>query len=287
MEENKHEVAIVPQGTTELNMFGSITAFEAGQRMAKVFATSTLVPESYHNNIGNCMIALNLAQRMKSDPLMVMQNLVIVHNKPTFEAKFAIACFNATRKYSPIRYKEIGEKGKDSYGMYAYAFDLKDGTVLKGPEITIKLAKGEGWYQRNKKWETMPELMLRYRSASWFIRTTDPGVMMGFQTKDEVEDVEGVEVPIDTPTGIVTTQEPEVVDIDTQIQSENSDTAEQIADAEPEKNEQESKPVEQPDNGDYSKQDKEPMGKQPTPDRFKYNLRSAVILTPYSIIKIS
>ena len=64
MEENKHEVAIVPQGTTELNMFGSITAFEAGQRMAKVFATSTLVPESYHNNIGNCMIALNLAQRM-------------------------------------------------------------------------------------------------------------------------------------------------------------------------------------------------------------------------------
>ena len=46
MEENKHEVAIVPQGTTELNMFGSIAAFEAGQRMAKVFATSTLVPES-------------------------------------------------------------------------------------------------------------------------------------------------------------------------------------------------------------------------------------------------
>ena len=269
MEENKHEVAIVPQGTTELNMFGSITAFEVGQRMAKVFATSALVPESYHNNIGNCMIALNLAQRMKSDPLMVMQNLVIVHNKPTFEAKFAIACFNATRKYSPIRYKEIGEKGKDSYGMYAYAFDLKDGTALKGPEITIKLAKGEGWYQRNKKWETMPELMLRYRSASWFIRTTDPGVMMGFQTKDEVEDVEGVEVPIDTPTGIVTTQEPEVVDIDTQIQSENSDTAEQVADAEPEKNEQESKPVEQLDNGDYSKQDKEPMGKQPTPDLFK------------------
>ena len=269
MEENKHEVAIVPQGTTELNMFGSITAFEAGQRMAKVFATSTLVPESYHNNIGNCMIALNLAQRMKSDPLMVMQNLVIVHNKPTFEAKFAIACFNATRKYSPIRYKEIGEKGKDSYGMYAYAFDLKDGTVLKGPEITIKLAKGEGWYQRNKKWETMPELMLRYRSASWFIRTTDPGVMMGFQTKDEVEDVEGVEVPIDTPTGIVTTQEPEVVDIDTQIQSEISDTAEQVADAKPEKNEQEDKPVEQPDNGAYSKQDKEPMGIQPTPDLFK------------------
>ena len=93
--------------------------------------------------------------------------------------------------------------------------------------------------------------------------------MMGFQTSDEVEDVEGVEVPIDTPTGIVTTQEPESVDIDTQIQSEISDAAEQVADAEPEKNEQESEPAEQQDNGAESKQGKEPMGKQPTPDLFK------------------
>lgn len=261
MEENKNEVAVMPQGSTELNMFGSITAFEAGQRMAKVFATSTLVPQSYQNNIGNCMIALNLAQRMKSDPLMVMQNLVIVQNKPTFEAKFAIACFNATKKYSPIRYKEIGEKGKDSYGMYAYAFDLKDGTVLRGPEVTIKLAKGEGWYQRNKKWETMPELMLRYRAASWFIRTTDPGVMMGFQTSDEVEDVVGVEVPIDTPTGVVDTQQPEVVDIDT-----TTVDAEQAVEVTEQTAEEQAEPKEE--KADAQK-GKEPMGEQPTPDLFK------------------
>ena len=43
MEENKHEVAIVPQGTTELNMFGSIAAFEAGQRMAKVLDRKSVV----------------------------------------------------------------------------------------------------------------------------------------------------------------------------------------------------------------------------------------------------
>lgn len=261
MEESRNEVAIMPQGSTELNMFGSITAFEAGQRMAKVFATSTLVPQSYQNNIGNCMIALNLAQRMKSDPLMVMQNLVIVQNKPTFEAKFAIACFNATKKYSPIRYKEIGEKGKDSYGMYAYAYDLKDGSVLRGPEITIKLAKGEGWYQRNKKWETMPELMLRYRAASWFIRTTDPGVMMGFQTSDEVEDVVGVEVPIDTPTGVVENHQPEVVDIDA-----TSVDAEQEVEVTKQPAEEQAEPKEE--KADAQK-GKEPMGEQPTPDLFK------------------
>lgn len=58
------------------------------------------------------------------------------------------------------------------------------------------MAKDEGWYARNPKWRNIPELMLRYRSASWFIRTTEPGIMMGFQTKDEAEDADYEEIPV-------------------------------------------------------------------------------------------
>lgn len=207
------------KGEVTINFFANEANFNLGQRMAKVFATSTLVPQQYQNNIGNTMIAMNMAQRMSADPLMVMQNLVIVHSVPTFEAKFAIACFNATGKYTPIRYEEIGERGKDSYGMYAYAIDKATGDVLKGPEITIGLAKEEGWYARNPKWKSIPQLMLRYRAASWFIRTTDPGVMMGFQTKEEAEDVDYIEVAPDTPTSSVVPQgdaNADIIDIDNQ-----------------------------------------------------------------------
>ena len=34
----------------------------------------------------------------------------------------------------------------------------------------------------------MPEQMLRYRAAAWFIRTTAPELSMGLQTVDEVKD---------------------------------------------------------------------------------------------------
>lgn len=290
--EQKNELAVQQPQTTALNIFGSIQDFEAGQRMAKVLATSNLVPQQYKGNIGDCMIGLNMAARMNADPFMVLQNLVVIHGTPTFEAKFAIACFNATGKFTPIRYNEIGERGKDSYGMYAYAIDKATGDVLKGPEITIGLAKEEGWYARNPKWKSIPQLMLRYRSASWFIRTTDPGVMLGFQTTEEVEDIDAVDVSTDTPTGVVHYMDAnqEAIDMDAaeaRAEQKNDSAKPQNADNSAETAnkskgdkvpKEEKKPQQKSSNAanaenkpdiEQPKADAKPMGKQPTPDLFK------------------
>lgn len=295
MEENKMSMPVVQDtgnGEVTLNFFANEANFMLGQRMAKVFASSNLVPAQYQGNIGNVMIAMNMAQRMQADPLMVMQNLVIVHSQPTFEAKFAIACFNATGKYTPIRYEEVGERGKDSWGMYAYAIDKATGDVLKGPEITIKLAKDEGWYNQNPKWRNVPQLMLRYRAASWFIRTTDPGVMMGFQTSDEAEDVQYEEVLASAPTGPVVNTDVNSVAIDIDevakkgakaTEAENaaetheSASADKLpkADKKPQENAKEPAKTESSKVPKEAKPDSkatsgsEPIGKQPTPDLFK------------------
>lgn len=282
--ENKNELAVQQQVTDvqPVNIFSSPANFDFGQRMAKVFATSTLVPAQYQNNIGNVLIALNMSTRMKADPLMVMQSLVIVHNTPTFEAKFAIACFNATGKYTPIRYEEIGEKGKDSYGMYAYAIDKATGDVLKGPEITIGLAKEEGWYARNPKWKSIPQLMLRYRAASWFIRTTDPGVMMGFQTKEEAEDVPYEEVLDNASTGSVIPQNEankEAIDIDAVesqqneeniVETSNASKGDKLPNNEKEMQEKRKKTAKNESKEQMAAlQGEQPIGKQPMPDLFK------------------
>ena len=254
MEQTK-EITVTQSQDVELNMFSSVQGFEIGQRMAKVFASSTLVPQAYQGNIGNCMIGLNMAVRMKADPLMVFQNLVIVHGTPTFEAKFAIACFNATGKFTPIRYQEVGDKKDDTYGMYAYAIDKATGDILKGPEICIKTAKEEGWYDRNPKWKTIPQLMLRYRSASWFIRTTDPGVMMGFQTREEVEDAEYTEIK----------EEPKTSDFVPDESNENTQTLD--IDKEPAEQLDEPKQEEPKTEAEKVK----PAKKQKTPDIFSEN----------------
>lgn len=171
------------------DVFMNISAFEDAQRMAKMLAASSLVPKTFQQNVGDCTIALEMAQRIGASPLMVMQNLYLVYGKPAWSSQFLIACINASRKFTPLRYRMSGEKGKDSYGCVAWAKD-NDGEILESPEITIAMAKAEGWYTKNgSKWQTMPELMLRYRCATLFARTFAPELTMGIQSEDEVIDV--------------------------------------------------------------------------------------------------
>ena len=182
-------IANAPLGVTA--GFQSAEGFNLLQRMATMFSSSTLVPTQFQGkqNFSNCVIALNMAQRLGADPLMVMQNLYVVHGTPSWSSKFMIAMFNQCGRYESIHYEETGEKGTDTQGVIAWAKEKATGEILRGPEVTIKIAKEEGWYAKNgSKWKTMPDQMLRYRAAAWFIRTTAPELSMGLQTVDEVTD---------------------------------------------------------------------------------------------------
>lgn len=170
--------------------FDTISGFEALQRIANMFSQSTLVPQqAFAGNIGNCAIAVEMAHRLNMSPIMVMQNMYIVYGRPAWSSQFMIAAFNSCGRFEPIHYETVGKKGTDSYGMKAISADLRTGVVLEGPVVDIQMAKDEGWYQKKgSKWQTMPDLMLRYRSATFLIRTTAPEISMGL-TKDEVEDI--------------------------------------------------------------------------------------------------
>lgn len=164
--------------------------FELAQRIGKLLAASDLVPEQFRGNLQNCVVALNMAQRLDADPLMVMQNIVIVHGKPTWSSQFLIATLNHSGRYTALRYEFVGEKGKDSYGCFAWAIERVTGDRIEGPSVTLEMAKAEGWSTKNgSKWKTMPDLMLRYRAAAFFVRTNAPEIAMGLPTTDEVRDI--------------------------------------------------------------------------------------------------
>lgn len=157
--------------------------------MAKLLTSSSIVPQTYRDNIADSVIALEMANRIGANPLAVMQNLYIVHGRPAWSSQFLISCINASGKFSPLRYKMEGDKGTDAWGCVAWAVD-KSGERLEGPEVTIGTAKAEGWFQKNgSKWKTMPELMLRYRAATLFARLYAPELTMGIQTDDEIVDI--------------------------------------------------------------------------------------------------
>ena len=67
--------------------------------------------------------------------------------------------------------------------------ELATGEKLEGPLITIGLARKEGWFNKTgSKWHTMPEQMLRYRAAAWFVNVYAPEIAMGLRTAEEEQD---------------------------------------------------------------------------------------------------
>ncbi|WP_406626141.1 hypothetical protein [Acidovorax sp. SDU_ACID1] len=210
--------------------FGDVASFEFLQRSAKAFANSTMVPTAYQAMVTkgygeratvepnaaavpNCMIALDMAQRMNANPLQVMQNLHIIEGKPSWSSQFIIAAINSCGKFSPLRFDvEWLEEMDATYSTYewenrqkvekkhkvriknarcvAWAIEKATGERLESAPVTIEMAVNEGWYSKNgSKWRSMPDLMLRYRSAAFFGRIYAPELLMGLPTTEEVQDV--------------------------------------------------------------------------------------------------
>lgn len=201
--EKKNELQVLESTSDNMLVFGSQANFEQAMRMAKSLCASSIVPVTYQGEKGlpNCIIALEMANRIGMSPLMVMQNLYVVHGNGGWSSKFLIAAINSCGKFSPIRYEFKGTEGKDDWGCRAWAID-KTSEKLFGSWVTIEMAKKEGWYGKSgSKWQTMPELMLQYRAGAFFQRTYAPEISMGMSTAEELYDVDK---PIDVPYEDVT-----------------------------------------------------------------------------------
>lgn len=240
---NPTSLAELKASTRSLPAETQIGFFTAGgldlmQRAAHLLSNSTLVPKQYQalwvkrdkygniegqptqnpNAISNCVLALNMSQRLGADPLMIMQNLYIVEGRPGWSSQFITAAINACGKFSPLRF-EIEDLGEQDFEWsekvweqnpqtgrnfrkdvskkarlrdmkcVAWAIEKATGERISSPPVSIEMAVLEGWYGKDgSKWKTMPEVMLRYRAASFFGKLYAPELLMGIQTAEELHD---------------------------------------------------------------------------------------------------
>lgn len=221
VQQNQQNPVSFPDNSQKLmSPFMSIDAFESGQRMAKALASSDLVPQQFRGNIGNTLLALEMANRLDMPVFSVLQSIYIVHGKPSFSAAFLIAVVNSSSRFdTPILFKFNDKRDE------CYAYAMKGGEEIRGTTITIDMAKAEGWYSKKdkygnetSKWQTFPEQMLQYRAATFFARTYAPDLMMGVKSSEELQDTVEAEVIDKTPksdlNGIVTQEKYENVEKD-------------------------------------------------------------------------
>ena len=204
---------VATQQAQPLSAFSSENAFVSVQRMAKALASSTLVPDVYRGeaNLGNCIIALELSQRIGASVMAVMQSMVPIHGKPTWSASFLIATVNSCGRFSPMRFRWVGKEGTDEWGCRAFAVERDSNLELVGALVTIAMAKVEGWYGKSgSKWKTMPEQMLQYRAGAFWCRTYAPEIALGMHTSEEIQDTPATQQVVQSVTATVSSS---IVDV--------------------------------------------------------------------------
>ena len=194
-EQNKEQTTLVVKEPTQnpnaVTMWNDAKLYNQSLAMAQTLSKSEIIPQSYKGKPADCLIAIDIANRLGLSPAIVMQNSQCVRGNFTWQGSACKAMIDGCGRYQKTRYVYVGEEGKDSYGCYLEAID-NDGDIIKGVPVTIAMAKKEGWYNKDgSKWQTMSDLMLKYRAAAFFMRTECASIAMGFLTKEEVEDVYG------------------------------------------------------------------------------------------------
>ena len=184
---SEERAVVSTTGTAMPSMFEFGGNIERAWKFADVLSRSKIIPDTFQGNPASVLIALDMANRMRRNPLEVMQAMYIVHGKPSFSSSFLISLINSCGFYEPLRFRLSGEGANRS--CVAWTIDKRTGEKMEGPEVSIAMAKTEGWYDKNgSKWKTMPEVMLRYRAASFFSRAYCPDLTGGFHSQEEALD---------------------------------------------------------------------------------------------------
>lgn len=171
-------------------------SFAETMRLAEIFSKTRMVPVHFQGKPEDCFVAMQMAHRMGVDPMMALQNIYVVGGKPGLTGALIISLINNSKRLKGgIRFRIEG-KG-EALAVTAFG-TLQDGETVEFT-ASMAMAKAEGW-DKNPKYRSMPEVMLRYRAATFLARFNFPEVILGMHSSEEWEDVEA--------SGGVTIQKP-------------------------------------------------------------------------------
>jgi hypothetical protein len=148
----------------------------ANLELARAFADSKLVPDHFKKSVGDCYIAINLANRYGMDAFTLMMELYIINNRPMMSGKLATAILNHSLA-DPLRPEYSGEGEEREI-------------VLSGrPEgeekpLSVKLKVKDAKTQ-NEQWKKNPDQMLMYAGARMWGRRYTPDILLGILFDDE------------------------------------------------------------------------------------------------------
>lgn len=159
--------------------------FGQTKEIANALAASDLIPPHFQRKPANVLIALEFAYRNDIAPFAAMQSMFVVHGRVGMSAALAISLARKHNVWKTLKYKVAGSG--DSLAVTAVA-TMHDDTEVE-TTVSMQMANIAGW-SKNAVYKSIPEQMLKYRAATFLIRSNFPEVLFGMQTVEELDDVE-------------------------------------------------------------------------------------------------
>ena len=118
--------------------------------------------------------------------MAALQNTAVINGRPAIYGDAALALVRASGLLESFSEEEVGEAGKDSFGIKVTA-TRRDGS--KGSEtFTIGDAKAAKLWGKSGPWTDYPRRMLKFRARGFVLRDVFGDVLKVLRTAEEVRD---------------------------------------------------------------------------------------------------
>jgi hypothetical protein len=146
----------------KVDMF-STQGFALANRVATAFSTSDAVPAAFRAftvkkagsreniienpaAIGNCLVAIEVAQTVGMSVTAVMQNADVIEGKLRWSDKFVVAGVNASRRFTPLRF-EVTDTGEftAAYKEKVGWDEAKNRPIFEDRSVTLQNYQSVAW----------------------------------------------------------------------------------------------------------------------------------------------
>lgn len=191
-----HSVVEQNQSSNGFMNFGN---FNEAMKCAEMISTSDLCPEKYRGKPANVLIAIQHGLELGLKPMQALQNVAVIHGKPSIYGDALIAVCLA----SPVC--DFIDESFDEATMTATCTAKRKNGVAQTETFSKKDAETAGLWNKVGPWKSYPKRMLKMRARSC-LKDVFADILKGFISTEEAQDYVVIENPEARPNVSVKTK---------------------------------------------------------------------------------
>lgn len=163
-----------------------LASLEDAFRFSNAVAISGFAPRGMEKPEA-ILVAIQLGAELGLTPMSALQNIAVINGRPAIYGDAALALVRSSGLLETFREEEIGEAGKDSFGIKVTA--KRRGFDEASETFTVADAKLSKLWGKSGPWSDYPKRMLKFRARGFILRDLFGDVLKGLRTMEEARDI--------------------------------------------------------------------------------------------------